>query len=129
MLRLAGRVASGRAQAIENVVAHAQRVGHDGERGIYSRARREEAAIHHVQVIEIVRFAIHIQCGSLGIVPEADGTVLVGDARQRNALSHIKIAAKNPLMAVMAVNRAMLVLQRLLQLGLQPLVRLQVVGV
>src|SRR5208283_5122153 len=126
-LRLARRIAGGRAQAIQNVIAHTQRIGHDCERRIYRRARREEAAIHDVKILEIMDLAIHVQRRGSGIVPEADGAVLVGDARQRNALSHIKIAAKKPFMAVMAVNRAMLVLQRFLQLGLQPLVRLQVV--
>src|SRR5208283_2444141 len=117
-----------RAQALQNVIAHTQRIGHDRQRRIYRRARWEEAAIHNVKILEIMGPAIHIQRRGSGIVPEADGAVLVGDARQRNALSHIKIAAKKPFMAVMAVNRAMLVLQRFLQLGLQPLVRLQVVG-
>src|SRR5271169_1750109 len=53
-LRLARRVAGGRAQALENVVAHAQRIGHDRQRRIYRRARWEEAAIHNVKILEIM---------------------------------------------------------------------------
>src|SRR5271166_4998759 len=70
-------VPGGRAQAIQNVIAHAQRISHDCERRIYGRARREEAAIDHIQVVEVVRLTIHIQRRGLGIVPEADGAVLV----------------------------------------------------
>src|SRR5271166_5026760 len=64
-----------RAQALQNVIAHAQRVGHDCQRRIHRRARREEAAIDYVQVVEIVSFAVRIETRSLQIVPEADGAV------------------------------------------------------
>src|SRR5271157_3457960 len=107
-----------RAQALQNVIAHTQRIGHDRQRRIYRRARREEAAINNVKILELMGFAIHIQCRSLGIVPEADGAVLVGDTRKRNALSYIKIAAKKSFVAVMAMHRATVMLQCLLELGL-----------
>src|SRR3974390_1423482 len=107
-----------RAQALQNVIAHAQRIGYDRQRRIHRRARREEAAIHNVEILEIMGFAIHIERRSLGIVPEADGAVLVGDTRKRNALSHIQVAVEQSIMAVMAVHRTMVMLQRLLELGL-----------
>src|SRR5271166_2787755 len=88
-----------RAQALQNVIAHAQRIGHDRQRRVYRRARREKAAVDDVKILEIMGFAIHIERRGLGIVPEADGAVLVGDTRQRNALSNIQVAAKESLVA------------------------------
>src|SRR5271165_836668 len=64
-----------RAQALENVITHAQRVGHDRQRRIHRRARREEAAIDDVKILEIMGFAIHIQHRSLGIVAKTDGAI------------------------------------------------------
>src|SRR5271167_3355839 len=99
-----------RAQALQNVIAHAQRIGHDRERWVHRRARREEAAIHDVEILEIMGLAIRVQRRGPGIMPKADGAVLVGDTRQRNALTHIQVAAKKSFMAVMAVHRAMVML-------------------
>src|SRR5208283_104551 len=90
-----------RAQALQNMIAHAQRVGHDRQRRIHRRARREEAAIHDVEILEIMGFAIHVQRRSLGIVAKTDGAILMGDPRQRNALSDIQVASKQSFMAVM----------------------------
>src|SRR5271169_499784 len=43
-----------RAQALQNVIAHAQRIGHDRQRRVHRRARREEAAVHDVEILEIM---------------------------------------------------------------------------
>src|SRR5271157_5262705 len=83
-----------RAQTLQNVIAHPQRIGHDGQRRIHRRARREEAAIHDVEILKIMGLAIYVQRRGFGIMPKADGAVLMGDARQRNALPHVKVAAK-----------------------------------
>ena len=47
-----------RAQPLQHVVAHAQRVGHDRERRIHGAAGGEEAAVHDVQVVHLVRLAV-----------------------------------------------------------------------
>src|SRR5271166_750932 len=116
-----------RAQTLQNVIAHPQRIGHDRQRRIHGRARREEAAIHDVEILKIMGLAIYVQRRGFGIMPKADGAVLMSDARQRNALSDIQVASKQSFMALMAVHRAVLVFQRLLELGLQALVCIQVV--
>ena len=72
-------------------------------------------------------FTIHIERRCLGIVPEADGAILVGDTCKRNALTHVQVADKESFMAVAAMRWAVVMLQRLLELGLQPLMGLKVV--
>ena len=52
---------SGGAQAFQQVITDSKRVGDDRERRIHSRTRREEAAVHNVQVVEIMGFAIGIE--------------------------------------------------------------------
>ena len=47
--------------AVEQVIAHAQRVGHDRQRRIHRAARREEAAVHDVEVVDFVRPAVDIE--------------------------------------------------------------------
>src|SRR5271169_4863436 len=69
-----------RAQTLQNVIAHTQRIGHDRQRRVYRRARREKAAVDDVKILEIMGFAIHIERRSLAIVAKTDGAVLVGDA-------------------------------------------------
>ena len=61
-------------------------------------------------------------------MPEANRAVLVCDAGERNALTHIQVAAKESLVAVVTVNRAVGLFHYLLQLRLQTLVRFQIVG-
>src|SRR6266516_4879638 len=51
----------GHTQAIHQMVAHPKRIGHDGERGIDSCARREEAPVHNVEVIDVMGFTVHVQ--------------------------------------------------------------------
>jgi hypothetical protein len=51
----------GHAQSLEQVIADSQRVGHDCQRRIHSPARRKEARIHYIQVVELMRFAVAIE--------------------------------------------------------------------
>src|SRR5512146_322925 len=74
------------AEARAQVVRDPQRIGHDGQRGIHGAAGREEAPVDHVEVVELVRLAVGIERRCLRVVTEADGPVLVGDARQRDPL-------------------------------------------
>ena len=80
------------AEALEQVVADAQRVGHDRQRGVHRAARREEAAVDDVEVVDIVRLAVHVERGGLRVVAEADRAVLVRHAGQRNALADEQVA-------------------------------------
>src|SRR6516164_5924762 len=48
------------AHPLKNVVTHPQRIRHDRECRVHRRTRREEAAVHDIQVVEIMGLAIHI---------------------------------------------------------------------
>src|SRR5439155_12025829 len=90
---------------LDQVIPDTQRVGHDGQSRINRRTGRKEAAVHDVQVVEFVRLAVHVECGSLRIAAEPDGAVLVSHARQRNALAEEQIPCKEPLVTLAPVQR------------------------
>ena len=100
-----GRCARLRAQPFQDLVPDPQSVGHDRERGIHRAARGEEAAVHHVEIIHLVRPAVRVQRRGPGIVPEADGAVLVRHARQRNPLADEQVAGEESLVAVVRRGR------------------------
>src|SRR5689334_9428709 len=87
------------------MIADAQSISHYRERRVHRAAGTEEACVHNVEIVEFVRFAIAIKCTRLRIVAEAHGTVLMGDTRQRDALTQIEIASENTFVALMPVNR------------------------
>src|SRR3974390_3917301 len=49
------------AHPFKNVVTHPQRVRHDRECRVHRRTRREEAAIDHVKVVEVVCLAVDVK--------------------------------------------------------------------
>src|SRR6266702_6421538 len=116
-------------QALLQVIGDAQSVGYDCQRGVHGCAGREEAAVHDVEIVDFVCFAIHVQCGSLWIFAESDGAVLVCNTGERNAVPEKQVSGKQSLMTVMAVDAAFrLLLHQVLELGDQPLVGFFVVG-
>lgn len=119
---------AGRCKPLQQVIPNAECIGHDGQRRIDSRTRGEEATVHDVEIVEVVRLAVHVKRRSLRVGPEADRTVLVGYAGERNTLTDVKIPAKQPVMAVSAVDRATVVLQSLLQMPLEFVMSLLIVG-
>src|SRR5215208_3095226 len=60
----------------QQVIADAQRVGHDRQRRVHGAARREEAAIDDIQVVHVVCLAQWIERGGLRVAAEADRAVL-----------------------------------------------------
>jgi len=109
-------------------IADAKRVRHDRERGIHRAARGEEAPVHHVQIVHLVRPAGPVERRTAGVVAEADGPVLVGHPREWNALADEQVAGEQALMALMAVHRAgTLLIHQLLELPDEPLVAFLVV--
>ena len=86
------------------MITDAQRVGYDGEPGIDRATRAKEACIDHVKIIQLVRFAVAIERARLRVVAEADGTVLVRHASERDALAQIQIAREETLVAFVAVH-------------------------
>ena len=90
----------------EQVIADAQRVGHDRQRRVHGAARREEAAIDDVEVVHVVRLASRVERRRLRVAPEADRAVLVRDAGQRDALADEQAAREQALVALVTVHRA-----------------------
>ena len=90
--------------SLEQVIADAQRVGDDGEPGIDRATRAKEACIHHVEIIQLVRFAVAIERARLRVVAETDRAILVRDAGERDALAEIQIAREEALVAFVAVH-------------------------
>src|SRR5215470_13268763 len=109
-------------KSFEKVIPDAQRIGHDGERGIHRAARREEAAVDDIKVIEFVGFAIRVQCRRLRVFAKSDGAVLVRDSCKRDTFANEEVAAEDPLMAGVAVHLAILMVEQILKLGFQALV-------
>jgi hypothetical protein len=110
------------------MIADAECIGHNGQRGIHGGARWEEAAIYDIEIIEVVCFAVHVESGCFLVGAESDCSVLVGYASERNTLTDVKITAKEPMMAVAAVDRATIVLQGLLKMSLELVMSLLIVG-
>src|SRR5260370_10062128 len=71
---------------LDQVIAYTQRVGHDRQRRINCRARREEASVNHVQVIDFMSPAVGVQHGIRRIVAEAAGSGLLRDSGQGTAI-------------------------------------------
>src|SRR5229473_5306685 len=51
----------GPAQSFHQVIAHSKCVSHDGERRIDGSARREEAPVYDVEVVDVMSLAVHVQ--------------------------------------------------------------------
>jgi len=88
------------------VIADAQGVRDDGERGIHGAARREEAAVHDVEILHFVRAAVHVERAGFRIETKTHGAILVRDTGKRDALADEEIPREEALVAVVAVMRA-----------------------
>src|ERR1051326_3670273 len=89
------------------MIADTQGVGHDRQRRIHRAARREEAAVDDVEVVDLVRLAVDVERRRLRVASEANRAVLVRHARQGNALAEKEIAPEQTLMALVAVHTAL----------------------
>src|SRR6516165_10007929 len=74
-------------QPIEQMVADPKCVGDDRQRRVDCRARRKKAGVDDVQIVELVRPAVYVECGGLRVVTEAYRAVLVAGAGDRQAFS------------------------------------------
>src|SRR6188474_562458 len=69
--RDAKRVRVGLREAVDEVLADPDRVGHGGERRVHRADAGEEARVDHVEVVELVRLAVGIEHGRRRIGAEA----------------------------------------------------------
>ena len=73
------------------MIGYADGVGDDGEGRVDGAGGGEEAGVDHVEVVELVGFAVDVKDGGCGIVAEAEGTVLVADAFDGDALFEVGV--------------------------------------
>src|SRR4051812_8162656 len=76
-------------QPLGDVVADAKRVGDRGEGGVHGSDAREEARVDDVEVVDVVRLAVHVEHGAVRIGPEADGAGLVRGRADRHPLVQV----------------------------------------
>src|SRR4249919_2107396 len=76
-------------EAIEEMVANAQRIGHRRQRRVHGTDAREEAGVDDIQVVNLVGTAVDVQDGRRRVGPEAGGPGLVGDAGDRDLVLEI----------------------------------------
>ena len=69
---------AGRPDALGDVIAHAQRVRDDRKGWVHRADRGHEAAIHHVEVVEVVGLAVHVKDRGGRLGPETRRPCLVG---------------------------------------------------
>ena len=110
------------------MIADAQCVCHNRQRRINCRARREEAAVDDIKVVDIVCLAVDIKCRRLWIVSKSNSSVLMRNAGEWNALAEKETSREQSNMTTVTVLWTFgLLLHQVLQLRLQPLVWLEVV--
>src|SRR5438067_920799 len=124
-MRMAQRslcMASSGRESLAQMVGDAQRIRDDREPRVHGSGRGEEARVDDVEVVDLVRLAVHVECGGAAIRAEADGAVLVRHAGERNALPNVQIAREQPLVAAAPVDGAFALLaHELLELLDRPL--------
>jgi hypothetical protein len=87
------------AHPLEQVVAHPESVGHRGEGGVDRPDAGEDACIGHIQVVELVRLAVHVEHRRLRVAAKAAGPGLMGDSGDRDLVLEIGVVGeKVPMM-------------------------------
>src|SRR5262245_46263456 len=115
-------------EPFEQMIADAERIGPERQRGIDCSARGKEAGVDDVEVVELVRLAVRVQRGCLRVVPEPNRAVLVRNAGQRDALAEIETPREQAFVALVAVHATLgLLLHQALESVDQPPVPLFVV--
>src|SRR4030095_6522667 len=102
-------------------IADAKGVGHNRQGRIHRAARRKEAAVDDIEVVDVVRLAHRIERRRLRVVTKADGAVLMRHARQRNPLTDEQASRKQSLVTAMPVLvTRRLLLQKVFKLRREP---------
>src|SRR5262249_2485777 len=78
-------------ESFEQMLSDAERIGHNGQGWVHCTAGREEAAVHHVQIIKLVRLAVDVEDRGLGVAAEPDRPILVCHASQWDASGNVGV--------------------------------------
>src|ERR1019366_10787671 len=79
----------------QQVLAHADRVGHGGERRVHRAAAGEEAGVDDVQVVEFVGLAVDVENRGGGVGAEPAGGRLVSDPGHRGVYAHVVVFVRD----------------------------------
>src|SRR5271166_1540362 len=92
--------AGGNSESLFQVVSDAQRIGDDGQRRVHGGTRGEEAAVHDVEIVHIMRFAVHIEGRGFQVAAKTNGAVLMGNSGEGNLVSEEQVPRKQALVAL-----------------------------
>src|SRR5215216_7344064 len=79
-------------QPLEQVIAHADRVGNCGQGGVHRPNADKETRVHDIQIIELMRLAVRVQHGGLRICAEPARPGLMGTTCDWDVGLHIDVA-------------------------------------
>ena len=79
-------------EALLEVIPYPNRIGNGGKRGVHRSDAREEAGIHHIEIVEVVGLAIDIQHRSGRIITEAASAGLVAHGGNGHGALNINLA-------------------------------------
>src|SRR5215475_3108637 len=68
---------SGLFQSSGEMLSHTNRVGHCGKRGVHRPDADEEAGVDHIQIVELMRFAVDIENRTFRVATETTGPGLM----------------------------------------------------
>ena len=77
------------------MIADAQSVGNDRQRGVYRSAGDKEGTVNDVEVVDIVGAAVQVQNRGLRIRAKAAGAVLVADTLEGDALREVELVRED----------------------------------
>ncbi len=72
------------------MIAHAQCIGDDGERRVDRTDRDEKAGVDNVEIVQVVRFAVEVKGGTLGIATKSYCPGLMGGAAYWYPFAQVK---------------------------------------
>src|SRR5215472_11835200 len=115
--------------SLTQVICDPKRIRHDRQRRVHRPTRWEETSVHDVKIVEIVRFAVHIERRGLQVTAKADRAVLMSDSSKWDTLTEEKVTGKQSLVALITMRRALrLCFHETFEFGYHPLVTFFVIG-
>lgn len=76
------------------MIADSERIRHDRQRRIDRGARRKEAPVNDVEIVEVVRLAVCIERRRLRVLTEPNSAILMRNARKWYPLSEKEVAGE-----------------------------------
>ena len=97
----------GSAQALQQVIPHAQGIGHRRQRGVDRGDAGEETGVHDVEIIEFVGFTVDIEHRRSGISAKAARASLVAHPGDGDVFPQIEIVGNQVLVTAEMLQHGM----------------------